>query len=74
MAAIPGISRQFLQSFADFCRNLHVWRGLKPGCCFSYSCPAIRVLAITMTARIFGIELGISRPTGTIFMSAIIGL
>jgi uncharacterized membrane protein YraQ (UPF0718 family) len=48
--------------------------GLGPACSFLYSGPAINVLAIIMTARILGIELGIARAVGAIAFSVIIGL
>jgi len=48
--------------------------GLGPACVFLYSGPAINVLAIIMTARILGPELGIARTFGAIGLSIIIGL
>jgi uncharacterized protein len=54
-----------------------IWRmgaGLGPACAFLYSGPAINVLAIILTARILGIELGIARAVGAIGFSVIIGL
>jgi uncharacterized membrane protein YraQ (UPF0718 family) len=48
--------------------------GLGPACAFLYSGPAINVLAIVMTARILGPEMGIARAVGAIFFSVIIGL
>lgn len=54
-----------------------IWRmgaGLGPACAFLYSGPAINVLAIVLTARILGIELGIARAVGAIGFSVIIGL
>lgn len=48
--------------------------GLGPACAFLYSGPAINVLAIILTARILGIELGIARAVGAISFSVIIGL
>ncbi|MBU1107111.1 MAG: permease [Candidatus Riflebacteria bacterium] len=47
--------------------------GLGPACAFLYSGPAINVLAIVLTARILGPELGIARAAGAIFLSVIIG-
>ncbi len=47
--------------------------GLGPACAFLYSGPAINVLAIVLTARILGPELGIARAFGAIFLSVIIG-
>jgi uncharacterized membrane protein YraQ (UPF0718 family) len=54
-----------------------IWRmgaGLGPACAFLYSGPAINVLAIILTARILGIEMGIARAVGAIGFSIIIGL
>ena len=54
-----------------------IWRmgaGLGPACAFLYSGPAINVLAIILTARILGLELGIARAVGAIVFSVIIGL
>jgi len=54
-----------------------IWRmgaGLGPACAFLYSGPAINILAIILTARILGLELGIARAVGAIGFSVIIGL
>jgi len=48
--------------------------GLGPATAFLYSGPAINVLAIIMTARVLGLELGIARAVGAILFSVIIGL
>lgn len=48
--------------------------GLGPATAFLYSGPAINVLAIILTARILGPELGIARAVGAIGFSVIIGL
>ena len=48
--------------------------GLGPAVAFLYSGPAINVLAIVLTARVLGIELGIARAVGAIAFSVIIGL
>ena len=48
--------------------------GLGPACAFLYSGPAVNVLAIVLTARILGLELGIARAVGAILFSVIIGL
>jgi len=48
--------------------------GLGPASAFLYSGPAINVLAIILTARILGLELGIARAVGAISFSVIIGL
>lgn len=48
--------------------------GLGPACAFLYSGPAINVLAIVLTARILGLEMGIARSVGAILFSVIIGV
>jgi hypothetical protein len=48
--------------------------GLGPAAAFLYSGPAINVLAIILTARVLGIELGIARAVGAIIFSVVIGL
>ena len=48
--------------------------GLGPASAFLYSGPAINVLAIILTARILGVELGIARAVGAVSFSVIIGL
>jgi uncharacterized protein len=48
--------------------------GLGPACAFLYSGPAINVLAIVLTARILGLELGIARAVGAVVFSVVIGL
>ena len=48
--------------------------GLGPAIAFLYSGPAINVLAIIMTARILGIEIGIARALGAVLFSVVIGL
>ncbi len=48
--------------------------GLGPATAFLYSGPAINVLAIILTARILGMELGIARAIGAILFSIVIGL
>jgi uncharacterized protein len=48
--------------------------GLGPATAFLYSGPAINVLAIIMTARILGWELGVGRAVGAIIFSVVIGL
>jgi len=48
--------------------------GLGPASAFLYSGPAINVLAIILTARVLGLELGIARAVGSIFFSVVIGL
>ena len=48
--------------------------GLGPAVAFLYSGPAINVLAIILTARILGFELGVARAVGAIVLSIVIGL
>ncbi|MCF7849821.1 MAG: permease [Kiritimatiellales bacterium] len=48
--------------------------GLGPATAFLYSGPAINVLAIALTARILGVEMGIARAVGAILFSVVIGL
>ena len=48
--------------------------GLGPAAAFLYSGPAINILAIILTARILGPELGIARAVGAVVFSVIIGL
>jgi len=48
--------------------------GLGPAVAFLYSGPAINVLAIILTARILGLELGLARAGGAILFSVVIGL
>lgn len=48
--------------------------GIGPATAFLYSGPAINILAIILTARILGFELGIARAIGAVIFSVIIGL
>lgn len=48
--------------------------GLGPATAFLYSGPAINVLAIVLTARVLGFELGLARAAGAIGFSVVIGL
>jgi uncharacterized membrane protein YraQ (UPF0718 family) len=48
--------------------------GLGPATAFLYAGPAINILAIILTARILGPEIGFARALGAIFFSIIIGL
>lgn len=48
--------------------------GLGPAIAFLYSGPAINILAIILTARILGFELGLARVIGAVSFSVIIGL
>lgn len=48
--------------------------GLGPAIAFLYSGPAINVLAIIMTARVLGWEIGLARALGAVLFSVVIGL
>ncbi len=48
--------------------------GIGPATAFLYSGPAINVLAIILTARILGFEMGVARAVGAIAFSVVIGL
>jgi uncharacterized protein len=48
--------------------------GIGPATAFLYSGPAINVLAIVLTARILGWELGLARAIGAILFAVITGL
>jgi uncharacterized protein len=48
--------------------------GLGPASAFLYSGPAINVLAIILTARILGLEMGIARAVGAVVFSVVIGI
>jgi uncharacterized membrane protein YraQ (UPF0718 family) len=48
--------------------------GLGPATAFLYSGPAINVLAIILTARVLGWQLGLARAIGAVLFSIIIGL
>ena len=48
--------------------------GLGPAIAFLYSGPAINVLAIILTARVLGWQIGLARAIGAIIFSVIIGL
>jgi len=48
--------------------------GLGPAIAFLYSGPAISILAIILTARILGFEMGVARVIGAVSFSIIIGL
>ena len=54
-----------------------IWKmgaGLGPATAFLYSGPAINVLAIVLTARVLGLQLGVARAVGAIVFSVVIGL
>jgi uncharacterized membrane protein YraQ (UPF0718 family) len=48
--------------------------GIGPASAFLYSGPAVNILAIILTARILGIELGIARIIGAVVFAVVIGL
>jgi len=48
--------------------------GLGPAIAFLYSGPAINILAIILTARILGFEMGVARVIGAVSFSVIIGV
>jgi uncharacterized membrane protein YraQ (UPF0718 family) len=48
--------------------------GLGPATTFLYSGPAINVLAIVLTAKVLGVEIGVARAVGAITFSIVIGL
>jgi len=48
--------------------------GLGPATAFLYSGPAINVLAIILTARVLGMEMGMARAVGAAAFSVVIGM
>lgn len=48
--------------------------GLGPATTFLYSGPAINVMAVVLTAKILGMQLGAARAIGAIIFSVVIGL
>ena len=48
--------------------------GLGPAISFLYSGPAINILAIVLSYKVFGWELGLARMTGAVLFAVIIGL
>ncbi|MBD3236013.1 MAG: hypothetical protein GF330_04870 [Candidatus Eisenbacteria bacterium] len=48
--------------------------GLGPATAFLYAGPAVNALAVILTARVLGLELGIARAIGAVFFSIVIGL
>ena len=51
-----------------------VGAGLGPASAFLYAGPAINVMAIFLTARVLGFDLGIARVIGSILFAIVIGL
>ena len=48
--------------------------GLGPATAFLYSGPAINVLAVILTARVLGVELGVARAIGAVAFAVLVGL
>ena len=48
--------------------------GIGPATAFLYSGPAINVLAILLTARVLGFQMGVARAIGAIVFAAVVGL
>jgi uncharacterized membrane protein YraQ (UPF0718 family) len=48
--------------------------GLGPAVAFLYSGPAINILAIVLSAKVFGWKLGLARTVGALLFSVLIGL
>jgi len=48
--------------------------GLGPATAFLYSGPAINALAVIMTAKVLGVQIGIARAVGAVLFSVVIGL
>jgi len=54
-----------------------IWKrgvGLGPAIAFLYSGPAINILAVVLTARILGPEIGLARAVGAVVFSVVVGL
>ena len=48
--------------------------GLGPATAFLYSGPAINVLAVILTARVLGVQLGVARAIGAVAFAVLVGL
>lgn len=48
--------------------------GIGPATAFLYSGPAINILAIALTARVLGLELGLARAVGAVVFAVLIGM
>jgi uncharacterized membrane protein YraQ (UPF0718 family) len=70
-AVLAVCSCSVLPMFAGIYR---VGAGLGPAAAFLYAGPAINVLAIFLTARVLGIELGVARVVGTTVFAVVIGV
>jgi hypothetical protein len=51
-----------------------VGAGLGPAATFLYAGPAINILAIVLTLRVLGLEIGLARALGAVAFSVVIGL
>ncbi len=54
-----------------------IWKkgaGIGPATAFLYSGPAINILAIILTARVLGWQLGLARAVGAVLFAVVIGL
>ncbi len=76
VASVSGVvlavcSCSVLPMFAGIYR---VGAGLGPAAAFLYSGPAINVMAIFLTARVLGFDLGIARLIGAVVFAVVIGL
>jgi hypothetical protein len=70
-AVLAVCSCSVLPMFAGIYR---VGAGLGPASAFLYSGPAINVMAIFLTARVLGYDLGIARVIGSVSFAVIIGV
>jgi uncharacterized membrane protein YraQ (UPF0718 family) len=52
----------------------HMGAGLGPASAFLYSGPGINILAIFLTARVLGLELGLARVIGAVGFAFLVGL
>jgi len=48
--------------------------GIGPAVAFLYSGPAVNVLAVVLTAKVLGLQLGIARAVGAVVFAVVIGL
>jgi uncharacterized membrane protein YraQ (UPF0718 family) len=48
--------------------------GLGPATAFLYSGPAINILALILTARVLGLEIGLARAVGAVVFAVVVGL
>jgi uncharacterized membrane protein YraQ (UPF0718 family) len=48
--------------------------GLGPATAFLYSGPAINILAMILTARVLGLQLGVARAVGAVLFAFVVGL